>query len=225
MKLLIAEDEKELARAIQVILEKQDYIVDSVYDGEEAYEYASLAEYDGIILDIMMPKLSGLEVLEKLRRAGNQTPILLLTAKSAIDDRINGLDLGADDYLTKPFAMGELLARVRAMTRRKTILQAKVLQFEDLRLNCDTLRMNNGKNEVKLANKEFQILHLLMENPKQLFSAEQMIERIWGLEADVEMNSIWVHLSNLRKKLNALEVHVNIVAARGVGYSLEATHD
>lgn len=225
MKLLIAEDEQELARAIQVILEKQGYIVDSVYDGEEAYEYASLAEYDGIILDIMMPKLTGLDVLEKLRQAGSQTPILLLTAKSAIDDRINGLDLGADDYLTKPFAMGELLARVRAMTRRKTILQAKVLQFEDLQLNCDTLRMNNGEDEAKLANKEFQILQLLMENPKQLFSAEQMIERIWGLEADVEMNSIWVHLSNLRKKLNALEVHVNIVAVRGVGYSLEATHD
>lgn len=225
MKLLIAEDEQELARAIQVILEKQGYIVDSVYDGEEAYEYASLAEYDGIILDIMMPKLTGLEVLEKLRQAGSQTPILLLTAKSAIDDRINGLDLGADDYLTKPFAMGELLARVRAMTRRKTILQAKVLQFEELQLNCDTLRMNNGEDEAKLANKEFQILQLLMENPKQLFSAEQMIERIWGLEADVEMNSIWVHLSNLRKKLNALEVHVNIVAVRGVGYSLEATHD
>lgn len=221
MRLLIAEDEQELARAIQVILENQGYAVDSVHDGEAAYEYVSLAEYDGIILDIMMPKLSGLEVLDKLRNEGNQTPILLLTAKSAIEDRIDGLDLGADDYLTKPFAMGELLARVRAMTRRKTILQAKILTFEDLQLNCETIRIRNGKEELKLSNKEFQILQLLMENPKQLFSAEQMIERIWGLDTEIEMNSIWVHLSNIRKKLTQLEVNVKIVATRGVGYSLE----
>ncbi|MFL2101585.1 response regulator transcription factor [Desemzia sp. FAM 23991] len=222
MRLLLAEDEQELARAIQVILENQGYAVDSVHDGEEAYEYASLADYEGIILDIMMPKLSGLEVLDKLRNEGHQTPILLLTAKSAIEDRIEGLDLGADDYLTKPFAMGELLARVRAMTRRKTILQAKILTFEDLQLNCETIRISNGTDELKLSNKEFQILQLLIENPKQVFSAEQMIERIWGLDAEIEMNSIWVHLSNVRKKLALLEVRVKIVATRGVGYSLEA---
>lgn len=205
MRLLLAEDEQELARAIQVILENQGYAVDSVHDGEEAYEYASLADYEGIILDIMMPKLSGLEVLDKLRNEGHQTPILLLTAKSAIEDRIEGLDLGADDYLTKPFAMGELLARVRAMTRRKTILQAKILTFEDLQLNCETIRISNGKEELKLSNKEFQILQLLIENPTQLFSAEQMIERIWGLDSEIEMNSIWVHLSNVRKKIGAAE--------------------
>ncbi|MBM6614811.1 response regulator transcription factor [Desemzia sp. RIT804] len=222
MRLLIAEDEQELARAIQVILENQGYVVDSVHDGEDAYEYASLADYDGIILDIMMPKLSGLKVLDKLRKEDNQTPILLLTAKSAIEDRIDGLDLGADDYLTKPFAMGELLARVRAMTRRKTVLQAKILTFEDLQLNCETVRISNGTDELKLSNKEFQILQLLIENPKQVFSAEQMIERIWGLDAEIEMNSIWVHLSNVRKKLALLKVHVKIVATRGVGYSLEA---
>lgn len=221
MRLLIAEDEAELARAIQVILENEGYIVDSVHDGKDAYEYAALAEYDGVILDIMMPKLSGMEVLEKLRSEGNQTPILLLTAKSAIEDRIDGLDLGADDYLTKPFAMGELLARIRAMTRRKTVLQANILTCADLELNSDANRISNGKDEIKLANKEFQILQLLMENPKQIFSAEQLIERIWGWDADIEMNSVWVHLSNLRKKLAALEVHVKIVATRGVGYSLE----
>lgn len=221
MRLLLAEDEQDLARAIQVILENQGYTVDSVHDGEDAYEYASLAEYDGLILDIMMPKSSGLEVLEKLRKEGKETPILLLTAKSAIEDRINGLDLGADDYLTKPFAMGELLARVRAMTRRKTVLQANNLSFEDLVLNKDSMRISNGQNEIKLSNKECQILQLLMENPKQIFSADQMIERIWGWDADIEMNSIWVHLSNLRKKLAELEVHVKIVATRGVGYSLE----
>jgi len=221
MRLLIAEDEQELARAIQVILENEGYLVDIVHDGKEAYEYASLVDYDGLILDIMMPKLSGLEVLEKLRRESKQIPILLLTAKSAIDDRIGGLDLGADDYLTKPFAMGELLARIRAMTRRKTVLQAKIVTFEDLELNSDSIHISNGKQEMKLSNKEFQILQLLMENPKQLFSAEQLIERIWGWDADIEMNSIWVHLSNLRKKLATLEVHVKIVATRGVGYSLE----
>ncbi|WP_373471259.1 response regulator transcription factor [Carnobacterium alterfunditum] len=221
MRLLIAEDEQELARAIQVILENEGYLVDIVHDGKEAYEYASLVDYDGLILDIMMPKLSGLEVLEKLRKESKQIPILLLTAKSAIDDRIGGLDLGADDYLTKPFAMGELLARIRAMTRRKTVLQAKIVTFEDLELNSDSIHISNGKQEMKLSNKEFQILQLLMENPKQLFSAEQLIERIWGWDADIEMNSIWVHLSNLRKKLATLEVHVRIVATRGVGYSLE----
>ena len=223
MRLLLADDEQELVRAIQVILESQGYTVDSVYDGKDAYEYAGLAEYDGIILDIMMPTYSGLEVLEKLRKEGKQTPVLLLTAKTAIEDRIDGLDLGADDYLTKPFAMGELLARVRAMTRRKTILQPKTITFEDLKLDSDTMRISKDKEELKLSNKEFQILHLLMENPKQLFSAEQMIEQIWGWDTDVEMNSIWVHLSNLRKKLATLDVHVKIVATRGVGYSLEVT--
>lgn len=221
MRLLIAEDEAELARAIQVILESEGYTVDSVHDGKDAYEYAVLAEYDGVILDIMMPKLSGMEVLEKLRSEGNQTPILLLTAKSAVENRIDGLDLGADDYLTKPFAMGELLARIRAMTRRKTVLQANNLTFEDLELNKDIMRISNGQDEIKLSNKECQILQLLMENPKQIFSADQMIERIWSWDADIEMNSIWVHLSNLRKKLAELDVHVKIVATRGVGYSLE----
>lgn len=221
MRLLLAEDEQELARAVQVILENQGYSVDIVYDGQDAYDYASLAEYDGMILDIMMPKLTGLEVLDRLRKDGKQLPILLLTAKSAVGDRIEGLDSGADDYLTKPFAMGELVARVRAMTRRKTVLQPRILTFEDLLLDCDAVRISNGKDEVKLSNKEFQILQLLMENPKQIFSAEQLIERIWGLDTDIEMNSIWVHLSNVRKKLTALGVHVKIVATRSVGYALE----
>lgn len=221
MRLLLVEDEQELSRAVQVILENEGHIIDIVYDGQDAYDYASLADYDGIILDIMMPKLTGLEVLERLRKEGKQTPILLLTAKSTVGDRIEGLDSGADDYLTKPFAMGELLARVRAMTRRKTVLQPRTLAFEDLLLDCDAVRISNGEDELKLSNKEFQILQLLMENPKQIFSAEQLIERIWGLDAEIEMNSIWVHLSNLRKKLAALNVHVKIVATRGVGYALE----
>lgn len=225
MQLLLAEDEVDLARAVEVILTKQGYIVDVVHDGAEALEYAQLSEYDGIILDIMMPKMTGLEVLSKLRATGSQVPILLLTAKSAIDDRIEGLDTGADDYLTKPFNMGELLARVRAMTRRKAVFVADILTFSDLTLDKQLHQIKRKENEVKLSNKEFQILELLMENPKQIFSAEQMLEKIWGLESDVEVNSIWVHISNLRKKLQTLDSNVKIVATRGVGYSLEEQHD
>lgn len=225
MQLLLAEDEKDLARAVEVILTKQGFVVDVVHDGQDAYEYATLSDYDGLILDIMMPKMSGVDVVEKLRGEGSHVPILLLTAKSAVDDRIEGLDAGADDYLTKPFNMGELLARVRAMTRRKAVFVADVLHFGDLSLDKQMRQLSCQSNEVKLANKEFQILELLMENPQQIFSADQMLEKIWGWDSEVEINSIWVHISNLRKKLQSLESHVKIVATRGAGYSLEESHD
>lgn len=172
MQLLLAEDELDLARAIEVILTKQGYLVDVVHDGEDAYQYAQLSQYDGIILDIMMPKLSGIEVLTKLRATGSQVPILLLTAKSAVDDRIEGLDAGADDYLTKPFNMGELLARVRAMTRRKAVFIADVITFGDISLDKQLRQLSTQDSDVKLANKEFQILEILMETPQMIFSAE-----------------------------------------------------
>lgn len=225
MQLLLAEDEKELARAIQVILEKQGYLVDVVYDGETAYDYAKLAEYDGMIFDVMMPKRSGTAVVKQLREEGLGTPILLLTAKSAVDDRIDGLDSGADDYLTKPFAMGELLARVRAMTRRKMVFLSPQLSFGDLELDVATRTLSCRGEAVKLANKEFQIMEKLMANPQRLFSAEQLLERIWGLEAEVDTNSIWVHMSNLRKKIASLGSSVRIVATRGAGYALEVADD
>lgn len=225
MQLLLAEDELDLARAIEVILTKQGYLVDVVHDGEDAYQYAQLSQYDGIILDIMMPKLSGIEVLTKLRATGSQVPILLLTAKSAVDDRIEGLDAGADDYLTKPFNMGELLARVRAMTRRKAVFIADVITFGDISLDKHLRQLSTQDSDVKLANKEFQILEILMENPQMIFSAEQLLEKIWGLDSDVETNSIWVHISNLRKKLQGLHSNVKIIATRGAGYSLEELHD
>ena len=225
MQLLLAEDELDLARAIEVILTKQGYLVDVVHDGEDAYQYAQLSQYDGIILDIMMPKLSGIEVLTKLRATGSQVPILLLTAKSAVDDRIEGLDAGADDYLTKPFNMGELLARVRAMTRRKAVFIADVITFGDISLDKQLRQLSTQTSDVKLANKEFQMLEILMENPQMIFSAEQLLEKIWGLDSDVETNSIWVHISNLRKKLQALNSTVKIIATRGAGYSLEEHHD
>ena len=225
MQLLLAEDELDLARAIEVILTKQGYLVDVVHDGEDAYQYAQLSQYDGIILDIMMPKLSGIEVLTKLRATGSQVPILLLTAESAVDDRIEGLDAGADDYLTKPFNMGELLARVRAMTRRKAVFIADVITFGDISLDKQLRQLSTQDSDVKLANKEFQILEILMENPQRIFSAEQLLEKIWGLDSDVETNSIWVHISNLRKKLQGLHSNVKIIATRGAGYSLEEHHD
>lgn len=225
MQLLLAEDELDLARAIEVILTKQGYLVDVVHDGEDAYQYAQLSQYDGIILDIMMPKLSGIEVLTKLRATGSQVPILLLTAKSAVDDRIEGLDAGADDYLTKPFNMGELLARVRAMTRRKAVFIADVITFGDISLDKQLRQLSTQDSDVKLANKEFQILEILMETPQMIFSAEQLLEKIWGLDSDVETNSIWVHISNLRKKLQGLHSNVKIIATRGAGYSLEELHD
>lgn len=225
MQLLLAEDELDLARAIEVILTKQGYLVDVVHDGEDAYQYAQLSQYDGIILDIMMPKLSGIEVLTKLRATGSQVPILLLTAKSAVDNRIEGLDAGADDYLTKPFNMGELLARVRAMTRRKAVFIADVITFGDISLDKHLRQLSTQDSDVKLANKEFQILEILMENPQMIFSAEQLLEKIWGLDSDVETNSIWVHISNLRKKLQGLHSNVKIIATRGAGYSLEELHD
>lgn len=224
MKILLAEDERDLARAIQVILEKQDYLLDVVYDGHDAYDYASLSDYDGMIFDIMMPKMSGTKVVKKLREEGNQTPILFLTAKSEIEDKIEGLDIGADDYLTKPFDMGELLARIRAMTRRKTVLSAQIIEYGDLTLNKDVRTLANDSEEIKLANKEFQIMTLLMENPERLFSAEQLLEKIWGLESDIEINSVWVHISNLRKKLNEISSNVAVVATRGAGYSLETDY-
>lgn len=225
MQLLLAEDELDLARAIEVILTKQGYLVDVVHDGEDAYQYAQLSQYDGIILDIMMPKLSGIEVLTKLRATWSQVPILLLTAKSAVDDRIEGLDAGADDYLTKPFNMGELLARVRAMTRRKAVFIADVITFGDISLDKQLRQLSTQDSDVKLANKEFQILEILMETPQMIFSAEQLLEKIWGLDSDVETNSIWVHISNLRKKLQGLHSNVKIIATRGAGYSLEELHD
>jgi len=215
----------DLARAIEVILTKQGYLVDVVHDGKDAYQYAQLSQYDGIILDIMMPKLSGIEVLTKLRATGSQVPILLLTAKSAVDDRIEGLDAGADDYLTKPFNMGELLARVRAMTRRKAVFIADVITFGDISLDKQLRQLSTQDSDVKLANKEFQILEILMETPQMIFSAEQLLEKIWGLDSDVETNSIWVHISNLRKKLQGLHSNVKIIATRGAGYSLEELHD
>lgn len=221
MRLLLAEDEKELSQALAAVLKHSFYSVDTVYDGQEALDYLESQEYDGVILDIMMPKKDGLEVLRTIRQQGNQVPVLLLTARTQIDDRVTGLDAGADDYLGKPFAMKELLARIRAMTRRQSQLTDTVLRFGNLTLNRSTYELGVGEKKIRLANKDFQMMEMLMVNPGQILSTERFMEKIWGYDSETEINVVWVYLSSLRKKLAALEADVEIRAARNQGYSLE----
>lgn len=220
MRLLLAEDEVELSNAIATILKHQKYSVDTVYDGEEAYDYLSAQEYDGAILDIMMPKMDGVTVVKKLRAEGITTPIIMLTAKSELNDKIEGLDAGADDYLTKPFQMPELLARVRSITRRSGEIAGEVLEFSDLRLNRSNFTLTSGGESVTLSNKEFQMLEMMMRAPSQIFSQEQFMDTIWGLDSETEMNVVWVYISYIRKKLKSLNSRVTIKATRNVGYSL-----
>ncbi len=221
MKLLYAEDELAMSEAVVDILSYHNYMVDAVYDGETALEYASSESYDGIILDIMMPKLNGLDVLKKLRADGNRTPVLLLTAKADIDDRIHGLDLGADDYLPKPFAMGELLARVRAMLRRRETLLPDILTCGNLSLNPFSSELCVGRNIQDLPKLEYRLAELFMSNPNRVFSTEELLTRIWGYDTDAEIGVVWVYISYLRKRLAALGANVEIKAKRGVGYTLE----
>ena len=221
MKLLIAEDDKDISRALTALFEHNNYAVDTVSNGCDAYDYAAGESYDGIILDIMMPGMDGLEVLKALRSAGCRTPVLLLTARADIEDRVNGLDAGADDYLPKPFAASELLARVRAMLRRRENYKADVLEFEGLALNLSTFELSFGSISMRLVSREFQMLQLLMQSPGAVVSTEQFMERIWGWDSDVEVSIVWVYISNLRKKLDKLKCPVNIRAVRGVGYCME----
>lgn len=223
MRLLLAEDEKELARALTVILERSHYSVDAVYDGEEALAYLSNSSYDGAILDIMMPKMDGLAVLREIRRQGNPVPILFLTAKSEIDDKVEGLDAGADDYLTKPFAAKELLARIRAMTRENVGAVSSILKLGNLCLDLPSYTLSSPSGSLRLANKEFQMLEMLMGNPGQLIPSERFLERIWGYESEAGTNAVWVYISYLRKKLSTLQANVQIKAARNAGYYLEET--
>ena len=216
MRLLLAEDEKELSNALVVILKHSNYSVDAVYNGQDALDYITNGDYDGVVLDIMMPKMDGITVLRKVRESGNSVPVLLLTAKSEIDDRVTGLDSGADDYLTKPFATKELLARIRAMTRRKGENTGSLLNCGNISLNRSTFEVSSPKATLRLANKEFQMLEMLMSN-------EGMI--IWGYDTETNQNVVWVYVSYLRKKLAALDANVAIKAVRNRGYALEAVND
>lgn len=221
MRLLLAEDERSLSKAIITILEKNNYSADAVYDGEEALEYLKTGNYDGLILDIMMPKRDGMEVLKALRNKGDRIPVLILSAKSEIDDKVLGLDCGANDYLTKPFSSRELLARIRAMTRTQTDQPSSKLQFGNITLDRATFELSSPAGIFRLANKEFQMLELLMCNPRNLISTERLMERIWGYDSEAEINVVWVYVSYLRKKLTALHADIQIKAKRNAGYSLE----
>ena len=222
MKLLFAEDERSLSRAITHILEKNFYSVDAVYDGQAALDYLENGDYDGVILDIMMPKVDGISVLRTIRARGNSVPVLMLTAKSEIDDRVLGLDTGANDYLTKPFDTKELLARIRDMTRGNRAVDATV-NFGNLTLNRGSFELSSPTGSFRLANKEYQMMELLMANAGQLLSTDQFLEKIWGLDSDVESSVVWVYISYLRKKLTALNANVSIRAVRNAGYVLEET--
>lgn len=221
MKLLFAEDEVSMSEAIVDILTYHNYQVDAVYDGADALAYARVEQYDGIILDIMMPKMNGLEVLKALREEGCRTPVLLLTAKSEVEDRIQGLDLGADDYLPKPFDTGELLARIRAMLRRRESYVPAVLSYGDISLNPDNCELCGNGEHVALSKLEYRLMEVLMLNQGVYLSSEALLSKVWGYDTEAELGSVWVYISYLRKRLSALGSKVEIRAKRNVGYSLE----
>lgn len=221
MRLLISDDDKDIAKALAALFAHHNYSVDTVSNGTDAYAYALEGNYDGMILDIMMPGMDGLEVLRSLRAKGIKVPVLLLTARGDTNDIVQGLDAGADDYLAKPFAATELLARVRAMLRRKENYRTDTLQFAGMTLDLSTFELDFQGNSLRLVNREFQMLQLLMQSPGAVISTEQFMERIWGWDSDVEVSIVWVYISNLRKKFDKLEAPVSIKAVRGVGYCLE----
>ena len=221
MRILLAEDERSLSRAIIALLERNNYSADAVYDCQEVLAYLEAGNYDALILDWMMPKLDGLCVLRALRQRGNRIPVLMLTAKSEVDDKVLGLDSGANDYLTKPFSTQELMARIRAMTRSQTGQFTSRLTFGNITLDQATFELSSPAGSFRLANKEFQMMELLMRNPRQLIPTERFLERIWGYDSDVELNVVWVYISYLRKKLAALRADIQIKVTRNAGYSLE----
>ena len=221
MRLLIAEDEKDLAEALQVFFEKNQFAADVVYNGTDAYEYGRSENYDAIILDVMMPGMNGIESLSMLRKAGVNTPVMMLTAKTQKDDRITGFEAGADDYMPKPFAPDELLCRVRAMLRRSGDYKPTVMTFSDLTLDPSNGQMSANGKSVRLSGREFMVAELFMRSPNTLFSADRIMERVWGWDSDAEINVVWVHISNLRKKLKSIGSSVSITASRGLGYIME----
>lgn len=222
MRILLAEDERSLSRAVIALLEKNNYSADAVYDGQEALEYLEAGNYDALILDLMMPKMDGLTVLRTLREQGNPIPVLILTAKSEVDDKVLGLDTGANDSLTKPFSTQELMARIRAMTRSQTGGQVTSrLTFGNITLDQATFELSSPAGSFRLANKEFQMMEMLMRNPRQIIPTERFLERIWGYDSEVELSVVWVYISYLRKKLSALRSNIQIKVTRNAGYSLE----
>lgn len=221
MRLLLAEDERALSRALVTILQHNNYSVDAVYNGQDALDYLLSGSYEGAILDIMMPKMDGLTVLKELRKVNKTIPVLMLTAKNETEDKVTGLDCGADDYLGKPFEVKELLARIRAMLRRTGGAAENKLCFADITLDRTTYELSSPRGSFRLANKEFQMLEMLMAQPGAVVSADRFLEKIWGWETETEINTVWTYLSYLRKKISALSDRVSIRAIRNIGYALE----
>lgn len=220
MRILLAEDEVPLAKAIVRMLEKDHYCADAVYNGLDALNYLESGNYDAAVLDVMMPQMDGITVLQKLRANGNQIPVIMLTAKSQVDDKILGLDSGANDYMTKPFHARELLARLRAITRNQTLLDSKIT-FGNIVLDRSTFALSSPSGSFRLANKEFQMMEMLISNPGHLVSTERLMEKVWGYNSEAEINVVWVYISYLRKKLTALHANIQIKSTRNAGYSLE----
>ncbi len=221
MRILVADDEPEMTMVLEALLRREHYSVDVVNDGQDALDYGLAESYDCLILDIMMPKLDGIQVLQALRAKNISTPVLLLTAKSQVEDRVAGLDSGADDYLPKPFDSREFIARVRALTRRGGEYTPNILKAGNVTLDCSTFELNCGASCIRLGNKEFQMLELLMRQQGRLISTEQFMEHIWGYDSEAEINVVWAYISYLRRKLEAVGANVRIAARRGQGYLLE----
>ncbi len=223
MRILIAEDETDIADALVAIMQKNNYCADSVNNGNDALEYAQSGNYDAVILDIMMPGMDGIEVLTELRKSGNKIPVLLLTAKSELSDRVHGLDCGADDYLPKPFAVSELMARVRAMLRRRSDYQPDIISVNNVMLNKSTMEIEYESAGIRLVAREFQVLEVLMDNVKRIMTTDYLMEHIWGWDSNVDVSIVWVTISGIRKKLAEIDAPLAIKTIRGVGYVLEET--
>lgn len=221
MKILIVEDEVRLADALGEIMRGEKYMVDVVYDGRDGFEYALIGDYDVIVLDVMLPRMDGFTIVNELRKQTIMTPIIMLTAKDGVEDKINGLDRGADDYMTKPFVPEELLARIRALTRRRGEIVLEELTYEDLKLNLTNHDLWLGVKNIHLSYKEFEIMKILMSNAGILVSKETLIVKVWGTESNAEDNNVEAYISFLRKKLHLLRSKVNIITTRKVGYKLE----
>lgn len=221
MKLLYAEDERDLAEAVTDILEASDYIVDTVYDGVSAVNYAMMEQYDGIILDVMMPGKDGIEVIRELRQNGNNAPVLILSAKTEVEDRITGFDSGADDYLLKPFVKEELLSRLRAMLRRRDNYQPDIITVGDLSLNTSTDELTCGNNRIVLQNLEYRLMETLMMNTTRYLTADDILSKVWSFDSEADIDTVWVYLSGLRKKIARIGSRVKIISRRNIGYRLE----
>ncbi len=222
MRILIAEDEVSIARALKLMLEKHKYTVDLVHNGTDALAYISSTPYNALVLDIMMPKMDGIELLMAVRKMGIKTPALFLTAKGEVEDRVAGLDAGADDYLPKPFAASEFLARVRALVRRSATYAPTILTFGSVELDCNQYILRTSSGELRLNNKEYQLMELFMRNPRQVFSTTLLMDQVWELGSEAEIDVVWTYIGFLRKKLRQLRADIEIKTIRGAGYTLES---